>query len=711
MGLIVTENIAIEDLTEDMARDELTRLADLLNIANKAYHSDDDPMMTDAEFDALKKRNNDIELKFPEHKKSDSPTEKVGALPSETFSKIKHSKRMFSLANAFEDNDLYDFDEQVRRFLNFGDLDPLEYTVEPKIDGLSLSLRYENGKLAFAATRGDGTTGENVTENAKQISDIPQNLPTKIEVIEVRGEVYMEHKDFEILNKNYDSLGKKIFANPRNAAAGSLRQLDATITAERPLKFLAYAWGELTEPLDISQFGAIKKLKNLGFKTNSHTKLCKTINEALAHYDELSKIRSDLDYDIDGIVYKVDSLNLQDRLGYRSTTPRWAIAHKFPAEYSWTQLEAIDIQVGRTGALSPVARLQPITVGGVVVSNATLHNQDYIEGRDSSGKEIRSGKDIRINDWVEVYRAGDVIPKISDVDLTRRHVDSLPYTFPSNCPECGSKAIRDEGDAVIRCTGGIDCPAQAIEKLKHFVSRKAFDIEGLGGKQIELFFADETLPVKEPADIFTLKLRDQNNLTKLKDRHGFGQKSAKNLFEAIENKKTIEFSRFLFSLGIRHVGENVAKILARHFLSWSKFVESIAISQNKESQEYLDLVAIDGIGTTVVSSLLSTFESGSEKNIINRLANHLNILDEIPPDGENSFISGKTLVFTGTLEKMSRSEAKSLAENFGAKVSGSVSAKTDFVIAGPGAGSKIKKAEELGLKVLDETEWLSLIGK
>ena len=711
MGLIVTENIAIEDLTEDMARDELTRLADLLNRANKAYHSDDDPMMTDAEFDALKRRNNEIELKFPEHKRSDSPTEKVGALPSETFSKIKHSKRMFSLANAFEDNDLYDFDEQVRRFLNFGDLDPLEYTVEPKIDGLSLSLRYENGKLAFAATRGDGTTGENVTENAKQISDIPQNLPTKIEVIEVRGEVYMEHKDFEILNKNYDSLGKKIFANPRNAAAGSLRQLDATITAERPLKFLAYAWGELTEPLDISQFGAIKKLKNLGFKTNSHTKLCKTIDEALAHYDELSKIRSDLGYDIDGIVYKVDSLNLQDRLGYRSTTPRWAIAHKFPAEYSWTQLEAIDIQVGRTGALSPVARLQPVTVGGVVVSNATLHNQDYIEGRDSSGKEIRSGKDIRINDWVEVYRAGDVIPKISDVDLTRRHVDSSPYTFPSNCPECGSKAIRDEGDAVVRCTGGIDCPAQAIEKLKHFVSRKAFDIEGLGGKQIELFFADEVLPVKEPADIFTLKLRDQNNLTKLKDRHGFGQKSAKNLFEAIENKKTIEFSRFLFSLGIRHVGENVAKILARHFLSWSKFVESIAISQNKESQEYLDLVAIDGIGTTVVSSLLSAFESGSEKNIINRLANHLNILDEIPPDGENSFISGKTLVFTGTLEKMSRSEAKSLAENFGAKVSGSVSAKTDLVIAGPGAGSKIKKAEELGLKVLDETEWLSLIGK
>ena len=711
MGLIVTENIAIEDLTEDMARDELTRLADLLNMAHKAYHSDDDPMMTDAEFDALKRRNNDIELKFPEHKRSDSPTEKVGALPSETFSKIKHSKRMFSLANAFEDNDLYEFDEQVRRFLNFGELDPLEYTVEPKIDGLSLSLRYENGKLAFAATRGDGTTGENVTENAKQISDIPQNLPTKIEVIEVRGEVYMEHKDFEILNKNYDSLGKKIFANPRNAAAGSLRQLDATITAERPLKFLAYAWGELTEPLDISQFGAIKKLKNLGFKTNSHTKLCKTIDEALAHYEELSKIRSDLGYDIDGIVYKVDSLNLQDRLGYRSTTPRWAIAHKFPAEYSWTQLEAIDIQVGRTGALSPVARLQPVTVGGVVVSNATLHNQDYIEGRDSSGKEIRSGKDIRINDWVEVYRAGDVIPKISDVDLTRRHVDSLPYTFPSNCPECGSKAIRDEGDAVIRCTGGIDCPAQAIEKLKHFVSRKAFDIEGLGGKQIELFFADEVLPVKEPADIFTLKLRDQNNLTKLKDRHGFGQKSAKNLFEAIENKKTIEFSRFLFSLGIRHVGENVAKILARHFLSWSKFVESIAISQNKESQEYLDLVAIDGIGTTVVSSLLSAFESGSEKNIINRLANHLNILDEIPPNGENSFISGKTLVFTGTLEKMSRSEAKSLAENFGAKVSGSVSAKTDLVIAGPGAGSKIKKAEELGLKVLDETEWLSLIGK
>ena len=708
---MMTDYTAVEDLSGDMAKDELARLAASINEANSAYHGDDNPIMTDAEFDFLKKRNLEIELRFPEYKRSDSPTEKIGSLPSETFSKIKHSKKMFSLANAFKNSDLYDFDEQVRRFLNFGVADPLEYTVEPKIDGLSLSLRYEKGKLVFAATRGDGTTGENVTANALRISDIPRNLSTKIDILEVRGEVYMEHKDFETLNQNQGFLGKKIFANPRNAAAGSLRQLDPVITAERPLKFLAYAWGELAEPLDKTQFGAIKKLKDLGFKTNSHTKLCKNIAEALSHYNKLSKIRSELGYDIDGIVYKVDSLSLQSRLGFRSTTPRWAIAHKFPAEYSWTQLQSIDIQVGRTGALSPVARLKPVTVGGVVVSNATLHNQDYIEGRDNSGKEIRAGKDIRINDWVEVYRAGDVIPKISDVDLTRRLEDSTAYRFPSSCPECGSEAVRDEGDAVIRCTGGINCSAQAIEKLKHFVSRKAFDIEGLGGKQIELFFVDETLSVKEPADIFTLELRDQNNLTKLKERPGFGKKSATNLFDAIKKRKTIELSRFIFSLGIRHVGENVAKLLARHFLTWSKFVQAMSIAQNSESQEYLDLVAIDGIGIAVVNSLVSAFGVGKERNNIDRLVKHLVLLDEILPDNDTSSLSGKTLVFTGTLEKMSRSEAKSLAENLGAKVSGAVSAKTDLVIAGLGAGSKIKKAEELEIEVLDETAWLNLIGK
>ena len=707
----MTDYIAVENLSDEMAKDELTYLAELLNKANSAYHGIDSPIMTDAEFDFLKKRNLEIELKFPQYKKPDSPTEKIGYLPSETFSKIKHSKKMFSLANGFENNDLYDFDDQVRRFLNFRVSEPLEYTVEPKIDGLSLSLRYEKGELVFAATRGDGTTGENVTENAFMISDIPKTLPTKTDVLEVRGEVYMEHKDFENLNTYHDSLGKKVFANPRNAAAGSLRQLDATVTAERPLKFLAYAWGELTEPLDATQFGAIKKLKNLGFKTSSHTKLCKSIDEALSHYEELSKIRSELGYDIDGIVYKVDSLDLQSRLGYRSTTPRWAIAHKFPAEYSWTQLLAIDIQVGRTGALSPVARLKPVTVGGVVISNATLHNQDYIAGRDNSGKKIRSGNDIRLNDWIEVYRAGDVIPKISNVDLTKRLKDSKAYQFPSVCPECGAEVVRDDGDAVIRCIDNLNCPAQAIEKLKHFVSRKAFDIEGLGGKQIEFFFADEALSIKEPADIFTLEPRDRNNLTKLKDRHGFGRKSATNLFDAIEKKKTIEFSRLLFSLGIRHVGENVSKLLARHFLTWSKFIHIISLAQNSDSQEYFDLGAIDGIGTTVVSSLLSAFKPGKGRDRIEKLADQLNILDEILPDSNDNFLSGKTLVFTGTLEQMSRSEAKSLAENLGAKVSGSVSAKTDLVIAGPGAGSKIKKAEELGVETLDETEWLSLIGK
>ena len=708
---MMADYIAVENLSDEMAKDELTYLAELLNKANSAYHGIDSPIMTDAEFDFLKKRNLEIELKFPQYKKPDSPTEKIGYLPSETFSKIKHSKKMFSLANGFENNDLYDFDDQVRRFLNFRVSEPLEYTVEPKIDGLSLSLRYEKGELVFAATRGDGTTGENVTENAFMIPDIPKALPIKTDVLEVRGEVYMEHKDFENLNTYHDSLGKKVFANPRNAAAGSLRQLDATVTAERPLKFLAYAWGELTEPLDATQFGAIKKLKNLGFKTSSHIKLCKNIDEALIHYEELSKIRSELGYDIDGIVYKVDSLDLQSRLGYRSTTPRWAIAHKFPAEYSWTQLLAIDIQVGRTGALSPVARLKPVTVGGVVISNATLHNQDYIAGRDNSGKKIRSGNDIRLNDWVEVYRAGDVIPKISNVDLTKRLKDSKAYQFPSVCPECGAEVVRDDGDAVIRCIDDLNCPAQAIEKLKHFVSRKAFDIEGLGGKQIEFFFADEALSIKEPADIFTLEPRDRNNLTKLKDRHGFGRKSATNLFDAIEKKKTIEFSRLLFSLGIRHVGENVSKLLARHFLTWSKFIHIISLAQNSDSQEYFDLGAIDGIGTTVVSSLLSAFKPGKGRDRIEKLADQLNILDEILPDSSDNFLSGKTLVFTGTLEQMSRSEAKSLAENLGAKVSGSVSAKTDLVIAGPGAGSKIKKAEDFGVETLDETEWLSLIGK
>jgi DNA ligase (NAD+) len=497
----------VDALTEAEARAELAALAVRLAAANTAYHSLDAPEITDAEYDALKRRNAAIEARFPALKRADSPSEQVGAAIGEGFGKVRHEVRMLSLENAFEDGDIADFDDRVRKYLGVDGA--IAYTAEPKIDGLSLSLRYEDGILVQAATRGDGEMGENVTDNARTISDIPQRVTGAPAVLEVRGEVYMSHADFAALNARQAERGDKTFANPRNAAAGSLRQLDASITAARPLRFFAYAWGTLSEPLSASQNGSIARLKALGFKTNSLTQLCAGPAELLAQYRRIEGLRATLGYDIDGVVYKVDDLALQGRLGFRSTTPRWAIAHKFPAELAWTRLEAIDIQVGRTGALSPVARLQPVTVGGVVVSNATLHNEDYILGRDSRGEVIRGGKDIRVGDWVQVYRAGDVIPKIADVDLAQRPADAVPYVFPHRCPECGSDAVREEGDSVRRCTGGLICPAQAVERLVHFVGRSAFDIEGLGCKQIEMFFADDMLPVREPGDIFTLATRDR----------------------------------------------------------------------------------------------------------------------------------------------------------------------------------------------------------
>ena len=756
----MTAEIDIATLTKAQARAELARLADVLGRANAAYHTKDSPEISDSDFDTLKRRNAAIEAAFPALKRDDSPSNMVGAALADGFGKVKHSVAMLSLGNAFEDTDVVDFDERVRKYLGM-EAQAISYTAEPKIDGLSLSLRYEDGKLVQAATRGDGATGENVTENARTIADIPHNVINAPDVLEVRGEVYMSHADFEALNAGIDTENKDReikgtkpltrFANPRNAAAGSLRQLDSSITRARPLRFFAYAWGELSAPLAETQFESIKRLAALGFSTNDLTALCDGPEAMIAHYRKIEENRAALGYDIDGVVYKVNRLDLQTRLGFRATTPRWAVAHKFPAELAWTRLEAIDIQVGRTGALSPVARLMPVTVGGVVVSNATLHNEDYIQGRDSKGAEIRDGKDVRIGDWVQVYRAGDVIPKVADVDLTKRPENSKPFVFPTACPECGSEAVREEGDAVRRCTGGIICPAQAVEKLRHFVGRRTFDIEGLGAKQIEMFSEDESLPIRQPADIFSLEERDAQNLARLKNRHGWGAQSADKLFAAIQEKRTIPLARLVFALGIRHVGEVAARDLALHYLSWDALALALdtarlaalahraadiaedverkdaAIHQRRArvadtrasavlaldlpeaaTQAWNELTGIDGIGAAVGLSLSDAMANPQERDAIDRLISYLTI---VPPDEptNDSPVAGKTVVFTGTLEKMTRAEAKARAEALGAKVSGSVSAKTDILVAGPGAGSKAKKAVDLGVETIDEDAWLHLI--
>ncbi len=700
----------VETLSEAEAAAELERLAREIGRANRAYHTEDAPEITDAEYDALKRRNTAIETRFPGLKRSDSPSDQVGGNLAEGFGKVPHRIRMLSLENAFSAEDVVEFEWRIRRFLNLPDTAPLMMTAEPKIDGLSLSLRYEKGMLVQAATRGDGETGEDVTANARTINDIPERVTGAPEVLEVRGEVYMSHADFAALNERQAARGDKTFANPRNAAAGSLRQLDATITAERPLRFFAYSWGELSEPLAATQSGALARLASLGFQTNPLTVRCLTTEELLAHYRRIEEGRAALGYDIDGVVYKVDDLDLQRRLGFRSATPRWAIAHKFAAETAWTRLLSIDIQVGRTGALSPVARLQPVTVGGVVVSNATLHNEDYIAGRASTGEVIREGRDIRVGDWVKVYRAGDVIPKIADVDLDRRDPGAEPYVFPDRCPQCGSEAVREAGDAVRRCTGGMICPAQAVEKLKHFVSRHAFDIEGLGAKQIEMFFADPVLPIREPADIFTLAERDAGNVAKLRNRDGFGDKSVRNLFQAIEDKRRIPLARLIFALGIRHVGETGSALLARHYGSWAAFERAMTAAEVGAGPEWDELTSIDGVGDVLAASVVTTFHQEAERRSIDRLVSMLEVEDAAPVAVSDSPVAGKTVVFTGTLEKMTRAEAKARAEALGAKVAGSVSAKTDLLVAGPGAGSKAKQAAALGIETIDEEAWLRLIG-
>ncbi|SFQ41430.1 DNA ligase (NAD+) [Roseivivax halotolerans] len=701
--------VAVADLDRAAAEAELARLAELLAEANTAYHRDDAPELTDAEYDRIKRRNREIEDRFPDLKRADSPSEQVGAAPAEGFDKVTHSQRMMSLGNAFEDQEIFEFDTRIRRYLGLAADAPLAYTAEPKIDGLSLALRYEGGVLVQAATRGDGAVGENVTQNARTIETIPERLTGAPDILEVRGEVYMSHDDFAALNARQESRGGKTFANPRNAAAGSLRQLDASITRDRPLRFFAYGWGELSEALAETQGGAIDRLAALGFQTNPLTAICTGPEEMLAHYARIEEQRATLGYDIDGVVYKVDDLALQARLGFRSTTPRWAIAHKFPAELAWTRLEKIEIQVGRTGALSPVARLAPVTVGGVVVSNATLHNEDYIAGRDANGAPIRDGKDIREGDWVQVYRAGDVIPKVADVDLGKRPKDSQPFAFPQECPRCGSAAIREEGDAVRRCTGGLICPAQAVERLKHFVSRAAFDIEGLGSKQVEQFYVDGW--IKEPADIFTLSDRYGSGMQQLKNREGWGEKSAQNLFDAIEARRRIPLGRLIFGLGIRHVGEVASNTLARHYGDWPTFETAMDEAADLEGSAWDDLIGIDGVGQVLARSLVTTMSQEAERASIDRLVSHLSVESAAKPATEGSPVAGQTIVFTGSLEKMTRAEAKARAEALGAKVSGSVSAKTDLVVAGPGAGSKEKKARELGVDILDEDGWLALIGQ
>jgi len=699
---------AIERLTSAEAVAEWHGLARAIEAANTAYHRDDAPQISDADYDALKRRLIAIEARFPDLAVADSPTRKVGGALASGFAEVRHAVRMLSLENALIDSDITYFIERIRKYL--GDERALEFTAEPKIDGLSLALRYEGGILVQAATRGDGETGENVTANARTIADIPQRLVGAPEVLEVRGEVYMSHADFAALNARQAATGAKTFANPRNAAAGSLRQLDPTITAARPLRYFAYAWGEVTVPLGSTQIGAMDRLRAFGFQVNPATVLCAGPEALLAVYRQIERQRASLGYDIDGVVYKINDLALQRRLGFRAATPRWAIAHKFPAELAWTRLLAIDVSVGRTGALSPVARLSPVTVGGVVVSNATLHNEDYIAGRNSKGEPIRDGVDIRVGDWVQVYRAGDVIPKVAAVDLTQRPATAVPFAFPQTCPDCGSDAVREPGDSVRRCTGGLICPAQAVERLKHFVSRGAFDIEGFGAKQIEAFFADPDLPVKTPADIFTLAARDATAASKLKDRDGWGEKSVQNLFAAIEAKCRIPLDRLIFALGIRHVGENAAKLLATHYGSWVSFEAAMTGAQLGIGDEWVDLTAIDGVGAVLATSVVTAFHHGAERAAIDALVAHLVVQDVAARAPLGSPVVGLTVVFTGTLERMTRAEAKERAIRLGANVAGSVSAKTDLVIAGPGAGSKAKAAAALGVKVIDEDAWLALAG-
>ena len=714
-----TTDKPVDSLTLEEAETELARLAREIGEHDRRYYAEDAPTVSDAEYDALRQRNAAIEARFPELVREDSPSRKVGTAPSGTFGKVVHAVPMLSLDNVFSDEDVRDFVASVRRFLAFPADREIVFTAEPKIDGLSMSLRYENRRLVTAATRGDGTTGENVTANIRTIKEIPESLPADApDVVEVRGEVYMRRDDFFALQKRLSETGQAI-ANPRNGAAGSLRQKDPEVTRTRSLRFFAYAWGEVSAPLGETQYDVVRRFGDWGFPVNDRMVRCRTVEEILEHYHAIEAERAEIPYDIDGVVYKVDRLDLQQRLGFRSRSPRWATAHKFAAEKAMTVLNGIDIQVGRTGALTPVARLEPVTVGGVVVTNATLHNEDYIKGIGNNGQPIRDGRDIRVGDTVIIQRAGDVIPQILDVVMEKRPADAVPYEFPRVCPACGSHAVREEGEAVRRCTGGLICPAQAVERLRHFVSRNAFDIEGLGEKQIEFFFqaGDEALRVQSPADIFTLKARQAGSLTKLENIDGFGDVSVRKLFAAIDDRRAIEFSRFLYALGIRHIGETNAKRFARHFLSFAAFraaAESAVAPEGKGdpgNAAWQELNGINGIGSVVAEAAVDFFAEEHNRKVVDDLLKEVNVRDEEPVGDVSSPVAGKTVVFTGALEKMSRDEAKAMAERLGAKVAGSVSKKTDLVVAGPGAGSKLKQATDLGIEVIDEDGWFALVAR
>jgi len=693
----------VEALSEAEVAAELERLAKEIARHDKAYYEKDAPKISDAAYDQLRQRNAAIEERFPELKRDDSPSDRVGAKPSEQFAEVRHAVPMLSLGNAFSNDDVEDFIARIRRFLNLDESPVL--TAEPKIDGLSANLRYERGELVLGATRGDGRSGENVTANLKTIEGIPHRIEGAPDVLEVRGEVYMSHADFASLNQRQEAVGKKTYMNPRNAAAGSLRQIDPKITAQRPLRFFAYAWGELSEPLAETQYEAVQRLGQLGFEINADMARCEGLADVLTHYRALEEKRAQLGYDIDGVVYKVDRLDWQERLGFVSRAPRWAIAHKFPAEKATTVLNDIEIQVGRTGALTPVAKLEPVTVGGVVVSNATLHNEDEI-----------ARKDVRVGDTVVIQRAGDVIPQIVEVLTDKRPEGAKAFEFPKTCPcKLATPAEREvnprtgEVSVVRRCTGEFACPYQRKEHLKHFVSRKAFDIEGLGEKQIEAFYEEGA--VTEPADIFTLKARNETGELDppLSKREGWGEKSAANLFDAIEARRTIALSRFINALGIRHVGEETARLLATTYGSWSAFREAAGAASDDEAEARESMLSIDGMGDTAVDAIGRFFAEDHNAAALDRLLDQVAV-EDAEQAASDSPVAGKTVVFTGALERFTRDEAKARAQSLGAKVAGSVSGKTDYLVAGPGAGSKLKKAEELGVQVLSEDDWLTLIG-
>ena len=695
----------IQGLDNEAALKLGAQLVKSIRLADHAYHTNDAPDLTDAEYDILKLNLNSLEEKIPYFFEQIGYSKSVGSTIAAGFEKVKHSVPMLSLNNGLQEKDIYSFEDSIRKFLGVNETNEIWFTAEPKIDGLSLSLRYENGVLVRAVTRGDGDFGENVTNNALTIKDIPQLLKTDIKVLEVRGEVYMGRSHFIKLNVNQEKIGAKLFANPRNAAAGSLRQLNTKKTKDRNLSFFAYGWGELSELLAQDQFNSIRRLADFGFITNSFTRLCKSTSELLDHYNDIMLARPNLDYDIDGVVYKINNLDYQRRLGFRSTTPRWAIAHKFPAQIAITEILDIEIQVGRTGSLSPVARLKPINIGGVVVSNATLHNKDYIAGIDSKGSKIRDGVDIRVGDMVEVYRAGDVIPKVKNVVITKRKMSSQAYVFPDLCPVCKGVVLEALEDSTVRCTRGMSCSAQAIEKIKHFVSKKAFNIDGFGKKLVETFFLNDW--VQYPSDIFSLESNyGPNSIVKLSDQEGWGPQSASKLFQSISKSRTVSLSRLIYSLGIRHVGEQASALLAKHYISWETFYSEVVKSQNRQSQGWFELELIDGMGEMTASSLVNYFSSEESSWVRSSLVPRIVIKDFSSTVNKISPFLNLTIVFTGSLEKTTRAEAKSKAEEYGAKVTSAVSQKTDILVIGRNSGSKVIKATDLGVRIMSEDEWL-----